>query len=73
MVVEASPSAAFIMSKPEFLLELLIVALNAPAQLGEVDQTFEGDVLGKRGEPIFGRLFGVAPLSRTISWLQSNW
>src|ERR1700731_1167699 len=37
-----------------FLLEILIVALNAPAQLGEVDQAFEGDVLGQGCEPIFG-------------------
>src|SRR6202161_4367876 len=54
MVVEASPSAAFVMSPPEFLLEFLIVALDAPAQLGQIDQAFECDVRGQRGEPVFG-------------------
>jgi hypothetical protein len=43
-------------AKPDFLLELLIIALDAPAQLGEVDQISEGNVLRKRRKPVFGRL-----------------
>ena len=31
--------------EPDLLLELLIVALDAPAQLGEIDQAIEGDVV----------------------------
>jgi hypothetical protein len=41
VVVEAAPSTTLEMSKSDFLLELLIIALDAPAQLGEVDQISE--------------------------------
>src|SRR5260370_20558094 len=57
VVVEASPTSPFEMSKPELLFQLLIIALDAPAQLGQIDQAFEGDVRGQRREPIFGRFF----------------
>ena len=56
MVVEAAPSTPFEVPEPDFPLELLIVALDAPAQLGEVDQTTEGDLFGKGREPVFGGL-----------------
>src|SRR6266853_3324854 len=55
-MVKAAPSAAFIMSEPDLLLELLVVAFDAPAQLGEIDQTLKGDVLRQGREPIAGRL-----------------
>src|SRR5580692_5968031 len=35
MVVEAAPPAPFIISKAQFLLELLIIALDPPSQLGQ--------------------------------------
>jgi len=35
--MKAAPTTAFIVSETEFLLEVLIVALDAPAQLGEID------------------------------------
>jgi hypothetical protein len=35
------------MSEPDFLLELLIIALDTPTQLRQVDQTRERDVLRK--------------------------
>src|SRR4029077_16000213 len=54
MVMEAPPSAPLEMPEPDFLLELLIITLDAPAQLGEVDQAIEGDVVGKGREPVFG-------------------
>ena len=38
MVVEAAPPAPFIVTQAEFLLELLIIALDPPAQFGQVDQ-----------------------------------
>src|SRR5260221_3096815 len=56
MMMESTPSTTFKMPEADFLLELLIVALNAPTQLGEVDQTVEGDVRGKRRQKVFGRL-----------------
>ena len=48
MVVEATPSTPLEMPEPDLLLEFLVIALDAPAQLGEVDQRAEGDVLRKR-------------------------
>jgi hypothetical protein len=38
MVMEASPSSAFVVPKAEFLLEILVVAFDAPAQLCAVDE-----------------------------------
>src|ERR1700755_2468599 len=54
--MEATPSAAFEVSEAGLLLEFLIVAFDAPAQLGETHQTMERNVLGQRREPVFGRL-----------------
>src|SRR5215471_11842843 len=56
-MVKAAPSPTFKMPETDFLFELLVVALDAPTQFGEVDQTMEGDVLGERRQPVFGRLF----------------
>ena len=54
--MESAPPAPLEMPEPDLLLEFLIVAFDAPAQLCEVDQTTEGDAFGKGREPIFGRL-----------------
>src|ERR1700738_1199846 len=56
MVMEASPASALEVSQSKLLLQLLIVTLDAPAQLGQVDETLKGDVLWQRGRPVFGRL-----------------
>ena len=37
MMMETAPPAPFIITKAEFLLELLIIALDAPPQLCQVD------------------------------------
>src|SRR4051794_4748134 len=54
--METAPAPPLIVPEPEFLLELLVVALDPPAQLGQRDEAVEGDVLGKGGEPVFRRL-----------------
>jgi hypothetical protein len=65
VVVEASPSSAFEMPEPDLLLEFLVVTLDAPAQLGELDQSRKGDVFGEGREPIFGRfVFPLRPLDQ---------
>src|ERR1700680_2785767 len=38
-MVEAAPPAPFIITKAEFLLELLIIALDPPPQLCQINQT----------------------------------
>jgi hypothetical protein len=36
--METSPAAPFVVVKPDLLLEALVVALDAPAHFGDVDQ-----------------------------------
>src|SRR3984893_3575719 len=65
MVVEAAPPAPFIIAKAQFLLALLIIALDPPSQLGQIDQTIEGGIFGQGRKPIFGRLgFVFRPLDQ---------
>ena len=45
MVVKATPSAPLEVIEADLLLELLIIALNAPAQLGEIDEATEREAL----------------------------
>ena len=45
VVVESWPSAALVVTEPDFLLEVLVIALDAPAHLGEIDQTLEFNLL----------------------------
>src|SRR5260370_11736946 len=56
MVMEAAASAPFIMPKSDLLLELLIIAFDAPAQFGDVDQIAEGDIFCKGRKPVVDRL-----------------
>jgi hypothetical protein len=64
-VVEAAPSSSFEVAEADLLLELLVIALDAPAQLGEVDQTTEGDTFGKGRKPVFGwLLLSLGPLDQ---------
>src|SRR3979490_558869 len=71
-MMEATPAAPFVVTEPDLLLELLIVALDAPAQLGQIDELREADVLRQRGEPVFGwlcfalRAFDQQPLRRQL-------
>src|SRR3954462_13523431 len=63
-MVEAAPAAALVVPKPEFLLELLVIALDAPPELGEFDHTLEADVLWQGREPVFiGFLLAFRPLN----------
>ena len=51
VVMEAAPPAPFEMAEPNLLFEFLIVALNAPAQLGDVNEIVKGDVACKGRKP----------------------
>src|ERR1700739_3608675 len=55
VMMEAPPSAALIVAEADFLFEFLIVALDAPAQLGEVDESAERHALVDGCEPEFCR------------------
>src|SRR4029079_10856058 len=56
MMVETAPAAALVVPQSEFLLELLVVAFDAPPELGEFDQAREADVLRQGREPVLGGL-----------------
>src|SRR5262244_4545206 len=55
-MVETAPAAALIMPKADFLLEILIVALDAPAHLGEIDQATERHLPVDGCKPVLGGL-----------------
>src|SRR5262249_17704429 len=59
VMMEAAPAAAFVVTKPDLLLELLIVTLDTPAELGKIDELLEADAFRQRREPVLGRLFFV--------------
>src|SRR4030088_983661 len=64
-MMKATPAASFIVPEPDFLLELLIIALDAPAQLGGIDQIAECDAARQSREPILGRLLlALGPLDQ---------
>ena len=58
-MVEAASAASLVVSKAQFLFQLLIIALDPPEQFGQIDQAIEGRVRRDGGQPILGRL-GVA-------------
>ena len=51
VVVEAAPAAAFEMAQAHLLLELLIVALDPPAQGGGGDKLLQAGLGRQAGEP----------------------
>jgi len=46
-MMKAAPAPSFIMIEPKFLLEVLVIPLDPPAQLGHVNQIDQGVVAGK--------------------------
>ena len=54
-MVKAGPAAALIVAEPEFLLEFLIIALDEPSQLGEIDEALDRGLGGEVGEPVLCR------------------
>ena len=44
--METSPTSPFIVAKPQFLLQILIVALDAPAHMRLSHEFIEGNVFG---------------------------
>ena len=64
-MMEAAPSASLVVPEADLLLEFLIVALDAPAHLGNIDEAAEADLRRLGGEPVFGRRgFALGPLDQ---------
>src|SRR4051794_6234123 len=56
VMMKAAPTPSFIMIEPKFLLKILIIPLNPPAQLGPVNQINQGGRRRQGREPVLGRL-----------------
>jgi hypothetical protein len=54
--MQAAPAASLVVPEAKFLLELLIVPLDPPAQLGPINQILKANRLWQCGQPVFGRL-----------------
>src|SRR5215813_15653321 len=65
VVMETSPCAPLVMAEADFLLEVLIITLDSPAQLGEIDEVAERHVGVDRREPeLCGRSFMHGPFDQ---------
>src|SRR5829696_9464091 len=51
MVMEASPTSSLEVPEPELLFQFLVVPLDAPAQLRELDEAVEGGVFRNGRQP----------------------
>src|SRR5215471_2815547 len=72
--MEATPPAPLEVPEADLLLEFLIIALDAPAQLGKADELSEADILLQRREPVFGRRgFALGPLDEQPFWHYEFW
>src|ERR1700674_1688288 len=64
-MMEAAPSSTLVMIEPNLLLQFEIVALDPPAELGQIDQALERDVGWQGGKPVVIRLgFAVRPFDQ---------
>jgi hypothetical protein len=67
--MEVSPAAALITPEADFVPEIVIIALDAPAQLGEVDAAAQRHTrVGGCGREFGGR---VSPLGLSMSSVSS--
>lgn len=55
-MVKATPASTFLMTEPEPLLQVPIVALDAPAHFGHEHKLLEGRLFGGGSEKVFERL-----------------
>ena len=67
VMMESAPASALVMAKTEFLLEVLVIAFDAPAQLGGVDQEFAAGI----GEWSDGQYL-VGSASPAGRWIQRH-
>src|ERR1700678_3873030 len=67
MVMEAAPASPLEMGEAEFTFEFLIVALDAPAQFGGVDENIDRRVFRQGRKPVF-RPSGHSMRSHSSGW-----
>src|SRR5215470_11652693 len=63
VMMESPPATALIMAEADFLLEVTVIMLDTPAQLGEIDEPAQRHVRVDGCEPVFDRLvLALGPL-----------
>ncbi len=53
-MMKSAPPTSLEVSKAELLLEVLVVTLNAPAHLGNVNEMFDRRLFWQCAKPVFG-------------------
>ena len=53
-MMEAAPTASFVVAQPEFLLQFLIIPFDDPAMFGQMNEFYQGGVGRQSGEPVLG-------------------
>src|SRR5688500_4438937 len=61
--MEPSPGAALEVIETDLLLELLVVAFDAPSQLGEAHERLDRSGRGEVRQPELGHVFAVEPVA----------
>src|SRR5271170_7753315 len=56
-MMESAPASPFEMGEVDLAFEFLVVAFDAPAQFGRVDENVDGRVFRHGRKPVFRRLF----------------
>ena len=66
MMMEARPSAPLVVPEPNFLFEILLIALDAPAHFGEVDQTSRNEMFlsSVESQYLVGSALALRPLDQ---------
>ena len=68
-MVKSSPTSTFVVAQAEFLLEILVVALDAPAQMRGANQVIDCAVLGQRdSQYLVGSLWPAGHSMSSRSW-----
>ena len=63
--MKTAPSSPLIVAETEFLLQFLVITLDAPAQLGEIHETRKAYGCRQGRKPILGRLvFALRPFDQ---------
>lgn len=52
MAVEAAPATALVVAEADLLLEVLLVALDPPSRLGDMDEVLKRGARGQGGQPV---------------------
>jgi len=70
-MMESAPASSFEMGEAEVAFEFLVVALDAPAQFGRVDENVDGRVFGQGRKPAFVGSF--SPSGHSMRSHSSGW